>query len=288
MVLGFRRKHEEPRGKMSLGGNMPQITQAEMQKVKIWRADLSKTGINLIMRELKPRTDDWEDWHAFKGICEEALHFLCLHVVTTLKRDEKKMCGFRKVNLRLQETRSEQREKFFATKDIQRRLLKVKSELKQFDEYREKSPAARRKQVKIIAELDHFLKLISPEARRDVFKEKSNEKISEELNSREEHWTRVTDWLDARNTDEIARRFTGVEPRLQALKIQEKHRTSNNAAMIRYVNKRESPPCSIDDLEIYKYWLQAWGKRKDPSLTQNQTHRSTCAVSCQMNMYRKR
>jgi hypothetical protein len=42
--------------------------------------------------------------------------------------------------------------------------------------------------VKIVAELNQFLKLISREAKKEIFEEKSNEKIREELNSTHEHW----------------------------------------------------------------------------------------------------
>jgi hypothetical protein len=54
----FRRKCEEHSDKMSLGVNMPQMTQVEMREVKIGLMDLFKTEINPIMREFKPRTDD--------------------------------------------------------------------------------------------------------------------------------------------------------------------------------------------------------------------------------------
>jgi hypothetical protein len=70
----------------------------------------------------------------------------------TLKHDEKKRYGFRKVNPRMQNAQAEQREELFAKQDIQRRLLKLKSKLKQFDEYEEESPAARRKRVKNLRE----------------------------------------------------------------------------------------------------------------------------------------
>jgi hypothetical protein len=46
-----------------------------------------------------------------------------------------------------------------------------------------------------------------------MFGEKSNEEIWEELNSTEEHGTRVLDWLDARIADEIAIGSKGVVPR---------------------------------------------------------------------------
>jgi hypothetical protein len=72
-------------------------------------------------------------------------------------------------------------------------LLKSKSKLEQFEEYHKESPAARKKQVKIVAELDQLLKLISPEARKEIFREKSNEEIWEDMKSTEEHRTRVID-----------------------------------------------------------------------------------------------
>jgi hypothetical protein len=73
----------------------------------------------------------------------------------------------------------------------------------------------------IIAKLDQFVKLISPEARGEIFGDESNDKIWEELNSTEEHCTRVIDCLDVRIVDEIAKGFKGVAARLQASKIQD-------------------------------------------------------------------
>jgi hypothetical protein len=67
--------------------------------------------------------------------------------------------------------------------------------------------------VKIVTELDQFLKLISREARREIFWQKSNEKTPEELRSTEEHRIRVVDWLDAKIADQIDKGFTGVEAR---------------------------------------------------------------------------
>jgi hypothetical protein len=74
--------------------------------------------------------------------------------------------------------------------------------------------------VKIVAELDQFLKLISPEARGKIFGEKSNEEIWVKLDSTEKHQTRVIDWPDARIADEIAKGFKRVKARLQTSKIQ--------------------------------------------------------------------
>jgi hypothetical protein len=43
---------------------------------------------------------------------------------------------------------------------------------------------------------------------------KSNEKICEELNSKEEYRARVIDWPDARIADEIAKGYQGAAARL--------------------------------------------------------------------------
>jgi hypothetical protein len=74
------------------------------------------------------------------------------------------------------------------------------------------------------------------------------------LNSTEEHGTKAIDWLDARIVDKIAKRFKGIAARLQASKIQDTYRTSKNAPMKRYINKRESLRCPIDEVEIYEYF----------------------------------
>jgi hypothetical protein len=51
--------------------------------------------------------------------------------------------------------------------------MSLKSKLEQCEEYQEGSPAARRKQMKIIAELDQFLRLVSSEARKKSVRKKS-------------------------------------------------------------------------------------------------------------------
>jgi hypothetical protein len=95
--------------------------------------------------------------------------------------------------------------------------------------------------VKSVAELNQYLKLISPRARGETFGEKINDKIWGELNSTEEHRTRVIDWLDARFAHEIAKGFKGLAARLQGSKIYDKYRTFKNAEMQRSINKRKSP-----------------------------------------------
>jgi hypothetical protein len=72
----------------------------------------------------------------------------------------------------MQKARAEQREELFAKQSIQRRLLKLKLKLHEFKKY-EESPVPQRKQVTIVAELDQFLKLISREAKGEIFERKA-------------------------------------------------------------------------------------------------------------------
>jgi hypothetical protein len=233
------------------------MTQAEIRKVKVGLADLFKANINSIVREFKLGIDDWEHWQVFERAYKEALHLLRLHVVKTFKSNEKTIYDIRKFNRRMQKTRAEQREELLAKQDIQRRLRKLRPKQEQFEKYQEESPAARRKPVKMVAELDQFFKLILPEARGEILGEKSSEEIEEELKSTEECRTRVIDWLAARIADEIAEGFKGVAPKLQAPKIQDTYRISKSEAMKRYINKRESPPYPIGEVEVYEYFKKA-------------------------------
>jgi hypothetical protein len=116
-----------------------------MRKVKQGLMELFKTVINPMMKELKPRTGKWKDWLAFKGAYEEALHLIRLHVTKALKRKEKRLYGFRRVNPKMQKARAEQSEERFAKRDIQRRLMRVKTKVEKLTEYQEDNPVTRRK-----------------------------------------------------------------------------------------------------------------------------------------------
>jgi predicted nuclease with RNAse H fold len=83
-----------------------------------------------------------------------------------------------------------------------------------------------------------------------MFRTKTNEEIWEELDSKEEHRTKAIDWVDAKIADQIAKGFNTGAARLQASKIQGTYRTLKNAPIKREINKNESPPCRIDEVEI--------------------------------------
>jgi hypothetical protein len=78
---------------------MSQMTRAEMRKVKAELVNLFKTETNIITKEFNTRTAEEDDvW-------------------------------LRKVNLKMQKARAEQREELFAKQDIQRGLVSPKSKL---------------------------------------------------------------------------------------------------------------------------------------------------------------
>jgi hypothetical protein len=132
----FRRKREEHSNNTAFGVNMPQTSQAEMCKVNEGLADLFKTEINPMTKESRPKTNDWEDWQVFEGAYKEALHHLRLHVVKTLKRDPMRLYDARRINPKSQRAQEKQSEALFTKHEIERRLMKVKSKLEQFAEYK--------------------------------------------------------------------------------------------------------------------------------------------------------
>jgi hypothetical protein len=259
----FRRKRAEHCRNVSQGVNIPQMSQSEMRKVKEGLVDLFKMEINPMMKELQPKPDDWDDWLAFEGAYEEAMHLLRVHIMKALKKKPETMYGQRRINPLIQKARAEQSETTFTRQDIQRRLVKVKAMLEQIDESQEDSEAGRRAQIKIVGEINQFLNLIPPEARREALGANDLQTVWEELNQPGDHRTRVIGWLEAKIFEEIAKDSEGVAKRLQAWRVQDTYRTSKSVAMKRYVNKRESPPCPIEENEICDYFRETWGPPKE-------------------------
>jgi hypothetical protein len=155
-----------------------------MQKVKKGFFDLFKIEINPIMKEFAPRSDDWDDWLLFEGAYQEALHLIRLHIMKALKCDKKQLYSPRRINPKIEEARARKSEELFMKQYIGRRLMKVKSKLEQIVEIQEEEdPAARRRQGKLVEEIGEFLRVISPEARGDFFRTRSDEEMWQMLNS---------------------------------------------------------------------------------------------------------
>jgi hypothetical protein len=122
----------------------------------------------------------------------------------------------------------------------------------------EESPAARRRQRKLVEEIGEFLRLISREARGEFFGERSNDETWQMLNSTRDQRTKFIDWLDRKITEAIADETKGMTERFTRQKIQDTYRTSKSTVMKKYINKQESPPCPIDQNVICKYFQETW------------------------------
>jgi hypothetical protein len=239
----FRRKLLEHRSNTALGVNIPQLSQKEMQMVREGLIDLFKTIINLMMKEFQRETTDWDDWQAFEGAYEEAMHLLRMHIIKAVKRNPATLHGERKINPTVQKVRTEQSERLFAQQDLRRRLAKLTSMLQGMDTYQDSTTADRVKQNRVARELEDFVGLIDPEARKEVFGENNLRAIWDDLNSSPDHRKRVIDWLEAKLMDTLADEKNQVMKRFQAWKVQDTYRISKSAAMKRFINKKESPPC---------------------------------------------
>jgi hypothetical protein len=107
----------------------------EMRKVRDGLMELFRTVINPMMKEFQPEEGVWDDWLAFEGAYEEAMHLLRLHIIKALKRNPATLSGDRRINPVAQKALAEQSEKLFAQQDMRRRLAKLKSMLEQIDDY---------------------------------------------------------------------------------------------------------------------------------------------------------
>jgi hypothetical protein len=156
----------------------------------------------------------------------------------------------------IQQVWAEQSEKLFTEQEMQRKLVNVKAMLEQLDEAQGDNMADRRKRIKIITELSQFVELIARDAKEEVFGSDDFETIWVELNTTPDHRTRVINWLEAKITDGMVNGFGGVAQRLQAWRVQNTYMTSKSAAMKRYINKRESRPCLIEEEKIYQHFRE--------------------------------
>jgi hypothetical protein len=94
----FRRKLEEHCRDTAHGVNIPQLSQAEMRKIREGLVELFMTIINPMLKELQPEDDDYNDWLAFEVAYKETMHILRLDILKSLKRDPKTLYGERRIN----------------------------------------------------------------------------------------------------------------------------------------------------------------------------------------------
>jgi hypothetical protein len=91
-----KKKHYQSR---MLGAvNIPQLNNEQIRKVKHGLKDLFANEINPLLAKFKPKNREWEEWQAFEGAYEEAMHRLREHVITALGRHPQRLYGEKRIN----------------------------------------------------------------------------------------------------------------------------------------------------------------------------------------------
>jgi hypothetical protein len=73
--------------------------------------------------------------------------------------------------------------------------------------------------------------------------------------------------------DELAREPSDLMKRFQAWRVQDIYRNSKSAATKKYINKKESPSCPIDEENICQHFREAWDHRRGSFMRRRNTHR---------------
>jgi hypothetical protein len=66
--------------------------------------------INPLLAKFKPKKREWEEWQAFEGAYEEAMHGLWEHAITAIGRDPQRLWGEKRINPTLQAAREQEAE----------------------------------------------------------------------------------------------------------------------------------------------------------------------------------
>jgi hypothetical protein len=74
------------------------------------------------------------------------------------------------------------------------------------------------------------------------------------LNSSSQERARFIEWLDAKITEAVADEIKEMVERQRRWKVQDTYGTSKSAAMKKCINKKESPPCPVEQDTICKYF----------------------------------
>jgi hypothetical protein len=91
---------------------------------------------------LLPESNHWDEWTAFKGAYEEAMHRIREHIIRAIGRDPTRIYGQRRINPDLQVAVEKSAEKMIAIQKIRKILSKLKDIIDTIVEEADEDPGA--------------------------------------------------------------------------------------------------------------------------------------------------
>jgi hypothetical protein len=212
-----KKKHYQNR---MLGAvNIPQLNSEQMKRVKQGLKGLFTNEINPLLAKFKPKNREWEEWQAFDGAYEEAMHLLREHVITAIGRDPQRLYGEKRINPAVQAAREQEAEAMIGAQTTRRELARLKDLLHgitdpgQEEGGRADDTTAERMKGRFTKRMARLLQIMPTETFRGYLGTHDHRAIWEELNTSQDNRERTIEWLDAVIATCVGTELKGVNAR---------------------------------------------------------------------------